>query len=65
VTSIACKAEITRTITTLKTRLLLTENKCTTAPIIENNNDEMSARIQVSLSSPSFFFLAHLTQRAM
>jgi len=35
-----------RTITTLKTRLLLTENNCTTAPIIENNNDEMSTRIQ-------------------
>ena len=56
---VACKAEITRTITTLeslvndkdrtittlKTRLLLTENKCTTAPIIENNNDEMSTTI--------------------
>jgi hypothetical protein len=38
--------KITRTINTLKTRLLLTENKFTTAPIIENNNDEMSTRIQ-------------------
>jgi hypothetical protein len=37
---------LARTINTLKTRLLLTENKCTTAPIIENNNDEMSTRIQ-------------------